>query len=170
MSFAHRVIAITGAASGIGLATAHLLASHSATLSIADINASALSHAETSLRRQHPSVQILSYILDVRSEEQVAKWIETTLVAFGRLDGAANLAGVIGKSIGLKGVRDLDMDEWDFVLGVNLRGVALCLKYQLRAMAKEVGGKGSVVNASSVAGVMGMVSRSFIFLLAWRVG
>lgn len=94
--FNGRVIAITGAASGIGLATAHLLASQGATLSIADVNAGALDNTERDLRAKYPSAGILSYVVDVRNEEQVAKWIETTIDVFGRLDGAANLAGVIG--------------------------------------------------------------------------
>jgi len=96
----------------------------------------------------------------VRNETEVEKWIDTIVSAHGRLDGAVNMAGVIGRGIGSKGVVDLDLEEWEYVLGVNLRGVMVCLKYELRAMlACEGGGKGrgSVVNASSIAGVRGMV-------------
>jgi NAD(P)-dependent dehydrogenase (short-subunit alcohol dehydrogenase family) len=147
-----RVIAITGAASGIGLATAHLLASRNATLSLADVNSAALEKAERELKQKYPAVDILSYVLDVRNEEAVQKWIETTVNVFGRLDGAANLAGVIGKSIGVSGIDHMDVDEWDFIMSVNLRGVMLCLKHQLR----HIGDNGSIVNASSIAGVVGM--------------
>jgi NAD(P)-dependent dehydrogenase (short-subunit alcohol dehydrogenase family) len=97
-SFAGRVIAITGAASGIGLATAHLLASRNATLAISDIDSANLAKVEQDLRQKFPSLQILPYVLDVSKEEQVQKWIEAIMSAYGRLDGAANLAGVIGMS------------------------------------------------------------------------
>jgi NAD(P)-dependent dehydrogenase (short-subunit alcohol dehydrogenase family) len=156
MSFKDRVIAITGAASGIGLATAHLLASHNATLCIADVNATALESARQQLVQKYPDTSILLYVLDVRKEEQIAKWIETIISTYGHLDGAANLAGVIGKSIGVKGIEQQDLDEWDFVLGVNLRGVMLCLKHQLRVMTKGA----SIVNASSIAGVQGMPNNA----------
>jgi NAD(P)-dependent dehydrogenase (short-subunit alcohol dehydrogenase family) len=148
MSFQDRTIAITGAASGIGLATAHLLASHAATLCLADINASALASAQTSLLAKYPDAQVHTFVLDVRSEASVASWV----ASIPTLHGAANLAGVIGPSIGVSGIAELDVDEWDFVLGVNLRGVMLCLKHELRAIADG----GSIVNASSIAGVMGM--------------
>ncbi|KAF1849371.1 NAD(P)-binding protein [Cucurbitaria berberidis CBS 394.84] len=153
-----RVIAITGAASGIGLATAHLLASRNATLSIADVNATALEKAERDLKQRFPSVDILPYVLNVSKEEEVQKWIETIIAVYGRLDGAANLAGVIGPSIGLKGIDKQDISEWDFIMSVNLRGVMLCLKHQLRHISDHSGG--SIVNASSIAGVQGMANNA----------
>jgi NAD(P)-dependent dehydrogenase (short-subunit alcohol dehydrogenase family) len=99
MEFNGRVIAVTGAASGIGLATAHLLASRGAILSIADVNSSALDQTEKELKQKHPAVEVLPYVLDVRKEPDVQKWVETTISVYGRLDGAANLAGVIGKAV-----------------------------------------------------------------------
>lgn len=94
--FNGRVIAVTGAASGIGLATSHLLASRGASLSLADQNEAALGEVERDIRAKYSSVEVLSYVVDVRKEENVKKWIEVTMEKFGRLDGAANLAGVIG--------------------------------------------------------------------------
>lgn len=99
--FGGRVIAITGAASGIGLATAHLLAFRGAKLSLADHNAAALRKAEQEIQERFPSVQILQCVLDVSREEEVQHWIEKTLSVFGQLDGAANLAGVIGTTISI---------------------------------------------------------------------
>ncbi|KAJ4376227.1 hypothetical protein N0V83_001510 [Neocucurbitaria cava] len=154
--FNGRVIAITGGASGIGLATAHLLASKNATLCIADVNSSALDSAEKSLKQRFPALDILPYILDVTQEDQVAKWIETIISVYGRLDGAANLAGVIGKSIGLRGIDQQDVAEWDFILNVNLKGVMLCLKHQLRAMSNGA----AIVNASSIAGLQGQPNNA----------
>jgi len=150
-SLSTRVIAITGA-SGIGLATAHLLASHGAALSLADLNASALEKTEKDIKSKYPDTKILTFPLDVRTESAVAAWIAKTVEVLGGLHGAANLAGVIGESIGVKGVEEQDVDEWDFVLGVNLKGVMLCLKHELKVMREGA----SVVNASSIAGVVGM--------------
>jgi NAD(P)-dependent dehydrogenase (short-subunit alcohol dehydrogenase family) len=93
------VIAITGAASGIGLATTHLLASRGASLSLADQNESALADVECELRGKYSNLEVLTYIVDVRKEESVKRWMEVTLERFGRLDGAANIAGVIGTLI-----------------------------------------------------------------------
>ncbi|KAJ4305612.1 hypothetical protein N0V90_001143 [Kalmusia sp. IMI 367209] len=150
--FNGRVVALTGAASGIGLATAHLLAERGATLSLADANAEGLDKAEKEIKqRWGDGVKVLPYVVDVRNEEQVQKWIETTVQVFGRLDGAANVAGVIGKSIGIKTIAEQDISEWDFIMDINLKGVMLCLKHQLQ----HISDNGSIVNASSIAGLQG---------------
>ncbi|KAI1663831.1 Short chain dehydrogenase reductase family [Pyrenophora tritici-repentis] len=154
--FNGRVIGITGAASGIGLATARLLASRGAKLSLADVNGSALEKMEKEIKEKFPDVQILRYVLDVSKENEVKMWIEKTIDVFGQLDGAANLAGVIGKSIGLKGIDEQSLSEWDFVLSVNLTGVMLCLKYQLQ----HISSNGAIVNASSIGGLQGMAKNA----------
>jgi len=149
--FANKVIAITGAASGIGLATAHLLASRGAKLSLADLQDASLTKAKAEIQAQSPGTEVLTFALDVRKYDQVEAWTRETVAKLGRLDGAANLAGVIPKSIGLSGIAEQDLSDWDFVLGVNLTGVMHCLKAQLGAVADG----GSVVNASSIAGLTG---------------
>ena len=95
MAFQNKIIALTGGASGIGLATAHLLASRGATLSIADVNKEALDKAASEIHSRH-NAEVLALVVDVRKPEQVEEWITKVVEKFGRLDGAANLAGVIG--------------------------------------------------------------------------
>jgi len=145
-----KVIAITGAASGIGLATAHLLASRGATLSLADLQESALGSVASAIESTY-QVPLHTFVLDVRSAASVDAWISAITEKFSRLDGAANLAGVIGKSIGIAGIAELDENEWDFIIGVNLTGVMHCLRAQMKVIAEG----GSIVNAASIAGLIG---------------
>ena len=149
-SMTGKVIAITGGASGIGLATAHLLASRGATLSLADVSESGLETASTAIKATH-DVEILIFSLDVRNADQVDTWIKKTIVQFGKLDGAANIAGVIPKSIGVGGVAEMEAEEWEFIIGVNLTGVMHCMRTQMRTISDG----GSIVNASSIAGLTG---------------
>lgn len=91
-SLQDKVIAITGAASGIGLAVATLVASRGARVSLADIQERALERAAAEIKSA--GGQVLTRVVDVRKPEQVDAWIEATVAVFGRLDGAANIAGV----------------------------------------------------------------------------
>ncbi|TDZ53044.1 Levodione reductase [Colletotrichum trifolii] len=141
--FSGRVVALTGAASGIGLATAHLLAERGAKLSLADIQKTALEQVAADIRSKSPDAQVLTFVVDVRNFEQVERWTAETVRHFGKLDGVANLAGVLPPSI--------EPEEWDFVLDVNLTGVMHCLKAQLPVIENT----GAVVNASSIAGLIG---------------
>lgn len=132
-------IAITGAASGMGFATAQLLAKRGAYLSLADLNETALSAASESLAggtNRH-----LSMPVDVRSSASVDEWIDKTVQRFGRLDGAVNMAGVLGPS---SPITDITNDQMDFVLSVNLNGVFNCLRAQLGVMES-----GSIVRSPS---------------------
>lgn len=147
---AGKVIAVTGAAQGIALATAHLLASRGAHLSLADVQGETL-EKEASKIKQEYSVDIITCTVDVRNAESVDTWIENTVQHFGRLDGAANLAGVIGRNLGKTPVAEQDEDDWNFVVGVNLTGLMHCLRAQIRHI--EHGG--SIVNAASIAGQIG---------------
>jgi NAD(P)-dependent dehydrogenase (short-subunit alcohol dehydrogenase family) len=149
--FEGKVIAITGAASGIGLATAQYLAIRGATLSLADIKEEALEFAVASIRLVAPTARVLATAVDVRRPAEVQEWISATVKQLAKLSGAANLAGVIGKSIGLVGVDDLEDAEWDFIVDVNLKGIFNCLRAELKAI--EDGG--SIVNAASIAGLRG---------------
>lgn len=128
-------IAISGAASGIGLAVAHLLASRGASLSLADVNEAGLEAAMESLKHHETGAEHMYFVTDVRSRVAVDEWIQHTVDHYGKLDGAANMAGV---HAGVAAIRDMTDDLWDDHMDVNARGVFFCVRAQLRAM--RVGG------------------------------
>lgn len=147
-----KVIALTGAASGIGFETAKLLAAQGARLSLADLNLEALEAKTKEIAAGAPSADnILSTVVDVRKPDQVDAWIAATVAKFGKLDGSVNLAGVIPKVINIERVEDLNDEDWHFVMDVNLHGTMYCMRAQLKNM--NVGG--SLVNAASICGLIG---------------
>ena len=149
-SMKDKVIAITGAASGIGFETAKILASRGAILSIADNRSDPLSKAASTLKDS--GAKVLSTVVDTRNKDEVESWIQATVKEFGRLDGAANLAGVIGPSMGKIGIADFTNDEeWDSIMDVNVKGVFNCLRAEMKVMTSGA----SIVNAASVAGLQG---------------
>jgi NAD(P)-dependent dehydrogenase (short-subunit alcohol dehydrogenase family) len=113
----------------MGLATAQLLASRGALLSLADINESALTEAKNSLASSDSHICVTVDVQDIAS---VQSWIDQTVEKFGKLDGAVNMAGVI---VPAAPVTDISVDDWDFVFRVNTRGVFNCLKTQIKAMS-----------------------------------
>lgn len=145
-----KVIAITGASSGIAYATAHYLAKRGAKLSLADINGEPLNKIANEIKAAH-DVDVIVAQVDVRNAAEVQAWIGKTVAAFGRLDGAANLAGVIGQTIGKVPVSECDDGDWDLNIAVNLTGVMHCVRSQLNAISDG----GSIVNAASIAGQIG---------------
>lgn len=152
MSLQGKIIAITGGASGIGLATAKLLSKRDATVCIADVDPSALSAAEshfTSLEVPFSVTQV-----DVSQRPEVDAWIDGIVAKFGRLDGAVNSAGVIGKLHGVTTITELEDEEWHRIMSVNLTGTMYCLRAELRRISEG----GSIVNLSSIQGVMGIIS------------
>jgi NAD(P)-dependent dehydrogenase (short-subunit alcohol dehydrogenase family) len=143
----NKVIVITGAASGMALETAKLLASKGAKVSLADVQEAALKQAVADIEKS--GGQAMGTVVDVSDRKQVEAWIKATVDKFGKIDGAANLAGVIGKHININSLQDVDDDDWDFVMGVNAKGLLNCLRAQIPHMNDG----GSIVNAASVAGL-----------------
>lgn len=152
--FKDKVYAITGGASGIGLATAKLVSERGGIVCIADANKAALDKVEADLAEKSPDVLFSVHHVDVADKVQVVQWIADIMKAYGRLDGAANIAGVTGKDHGLKPVKDLDDNEWDRIIGVNLTGTMYCMREELKVIQP----KGSIVNMASIHATNGTLT------------
>jgi NAD(P)-dependent dehydrogenase (short-subunit alcohol dehydrogenase family) len=147
--FTGKVVFITGAASGIGLATAVAFAREGAHVAIADRNEDALKRAVEDVGTA--GGEVLAITCDVSKPDQIEAAITRTVETFGRLDIAFNNAGVENKAVPLA---EIDLHEWDRILDINLRGTFVCMKYEIAQMLKQ--GGGVVVNTSSGAGVRGV--------------
>lgn len=158
-TFRGKAVAVTGGASGIGLATAKLLYEQQALVSIADIDQDALDAVTAYFNNGDPvncNERIFLKRIDVGNAKEVNEWISETVKRFGRLHGAANVAGVIGKHHGLRNVDELEDDQWDLILRVNLTG----MMYSMRAELQHLEDGGSVVCVSSIQGQMGFAKHA----------
>ncbi|KAK7912094.1 hypothetical protein PG985_014575 [Apiospora marii] len=144
--FQGKVICITGAAQGIGLATAEYLAARGATLSLCDMSFGEEGGAMTD---GLSGADNMTMYADVCNPVSVKAWVEATVEKFGRLDGCVNNAGVAPRK--MVPITEMELDDWNRVVGVNLTGVFNCLKYEMQHIADE----GSIVNVASVAGLKG---------------
>lgn len=152
-NFRNNVIAITGAASGIGLATAEYLFSAGAKLSLSDRSPVLLEQAAQAILAAHPNrdrEDIMIAEVDVTSSAQVSSWIEETVRTLGKLDGAVNSAGISAVQMGKGKVRDLTDENWALCMGINATGVFYSMRAELNAMVPG----GSIVNVASLAGVI----------------
>jgi NAD(P)-dependent dehydrogenase (short-subunit alcohol dehydrogenase family) len=147
--FTDKVVFITGAASGIGRAAALAFAAEGARVAILDRSADALEEVKTSVK--NAGAEVMAIACDVSSPEQVQAAVRQIVDQFGRLDVAFNNAGVENKAAP---VHEIDLAEWDRILGINLRGTFVCMKHELAQMVKQ--GGGVVVNTSSGAGIRGV--------------
>ncbi len=145
---AQKTALITGAGSGIGRATALAFARAGANVVVADINRQA-GEATSQLIRERGG-RTLFIAVDVAQSDQVASMIDRAAREFGRLDCAFNNAGVAGMPTR---TADADEAEFDRLMAVNVKGVWLCLKYEIRHMLEH--GGGAIVNTASVAGLTG---------------
>jgi NAD(P)-dependent dehydrogenase (short-subunit alcohol dehydrogenase family) len=148
-----KVAFITGATSGIGRATALAFAREGASVVVADI--SDAGSRETVRMIDELGSQALAVTCDVTRGEDVKNALEMTIEAFGRLDIAFNNAGVEQP---LTATADLTEQEWDRIVGVNLRAVFLCMKYEIPLMLEH--GGGAIVNTSSGAGLVGIEGQA----------
>ncbi|WP_409305580.1 SDR family NAD(P)-dependent oxidoreductase [Peribacillus sp. SCS-155] len=147
-NFDGQVVLITGAAGGIGRAVAKKLANQGAKLTLVDVNLDSVNNLVSELRL--PEENVLCLRADVRNESEVKAYVEDTMKKFGQIDGFFNNAGIEGAFGNLE---DQEEEQFDKVIGVNLKGVYLGMKHVLPVMKKQ--GKGSIVNTASVAGLIG---------------
>lgn len=152
ISFQAKVALVTGAASGLGLATAKAFAESGASVVLADWNESAVRAAADELAAQGHAT--LAIRCDVADDAQVEAMVARTVAAFGRLDAAYNNAGVQNV---LAETADTTREDYDRVMGINLRGEWSCMKFELQQMRKQE--SGAIVNCSSLGGLVGGAER-----------
>lgn len=161
MPFAGKVALITGAASGIGRAAALAFAQQGVRVAVVDTNE----------RDGHDTVQQIAAAggtahfirADISQESEVQAMVAQTVAQFGQLDYAFNNAGIAGQGGAL---HEMSMENFDGVIAVNLRGVFLCLKYEIQHMLQH--GGGAIVNTASIAGLV--ASRGLAHYVASKHG
>jgi meso-butanediol dehydrogenase/(S,S)-butanediol dehydrogenase/diacetyl reductase len=146
-----RVAVITGAASGIGAACALRFAAEGARIAGLDVADPSVAHRDA-VEKAAPGA--LWERVDVRDEASIERAIAAVLARFGRIDALVNAAGVSGYGT----VDELSSEEWDRVVGINLKGTYLVSKHVVRAMKQRQAG--SVVNLASIEGLEGMQSQA----------
>ena len=147
-NFEGQVALVTGAASGMGLATARAFAQAGAVVTLADVSEDALRRASDEIKSAGGVA--IGVLCDVADEAQVAAMVQRTVTEFGRLDAAFNNAGI---QVPASDVADQSAEDYDLVNAINLRGVWACMKHELRQMRQQ--GSGAIVNCSSIGGLVG---------------
>jgi NAD(P)-dependent dehydrogenase (short-subunit alcohol dehydrogenase family) len=147
-SLQDKVIVITGGASGIGRAAALCMAGAGARVVVGDINLPGGEATADAVYRQ--GGEAIFVACNVCSAEDVERMVRAAVQTYGRLDAAFNNAGLEGDHAS---TIDCSEANWDRTLDVNLKGVWLCLRAELRQMLRQ-GGGGSIVNTASVAGMV----------------
>ena len=147
LNYTGKVVMITGAASGIGRATAVAFARQGAKISIGDVSTGA---AETTEIIQKEGGEAIFVKTDVTQAASVETFVRTTVEKFGALHCAFNNSGILPPTRPLAETEETDFDK---VIAVDLKGVFLCMKYEIQQMLKA--GGGAIVNTASVAGVIG---------------
>ncbi len=145
-TFTNKVVIVTGGASGIGRAAAIAFAKKGAKVAVADWT----ENQETVELITASGGEAIFIKCDVSKADDVKAMVEKTVATFGRLDYAFNNAGIEGAAAPSK---DCTEENWDKTIGVNLKGIWLCMKYEIPEILKQ--GKGAIVNCASVAGLVG---------------
>ncbi len=150
--FKNKVVLVTGAASGIGKATAIAFAKEGANIIAADI--SDMTATETEIKKLNAEILLVKCNIGVR--EDVKNLIATAVKHFGRLDCAVNVAGIAGRHS--LPIHEYPEDEWINQININLIGTYYCVKDEITQMLQN--GGGNIVNVSSAAGLIGQPQNS----------
>ncbi|MFB8044530.1 SDR family NAD(P)-dependent oxidoreductase [Streptomyces hydrogenans] len=151
--FTGQVAFVTGASSGMGLAAARAFAEAGAAVGLADIDEDAVTKAVNDLT--DAGHRALALVCDVSDEDQVAVAVDRTVETFGRLDMAYNNAGIMPPPTD---AADESAEQFDRVQNINLRGIWASMKHELRHMRQQ--GSGTIVNCSSLGGLVGNPGRA----------
>ncbi len=146
------VALVTGGASGIGRATALTFAREGAKVVIGDMQAGAGIEVAQYIRQQGGAATFIR--CDVSQAAEVAALVSEAVATYGRLDCAANNAGIEGC---VAPTAECDEENWDRVVDINLKGVWLCMRAEIQQMLKQ--GSGAIVNVASVAGLVAELGR-----------
>ena len=141
-----KVAIVTGAAMGMGAATAQLFAAAGAKVVIADMNAAKGNEVVAEIEAAGGNV--FFQMVDISRSEQVKAMVDAAVERYGRLDAAVNNAALTPDD---KPLAEFDEDYWDRLMSIDLKGTALCMKWELQQMIRQ-GGGGSIINISSVSG------------------
>ncbi len=147
-----KVAIVTGAGGGMGRAIASLLAKEGAKVTVSDVNEVNGKKVAEEIRKGGGEALFIKH--DVTKEKDWEEVIRMTLERFGKLDVLVNNAGVMV----WKNIESTSLDEWRWLMGINLDGVFLGTKYAMGAMKKS--GEGSIINISSAAGLVGTLDTS----------
>ena len=150
----NKIIIITGAAMGLGLAAAKELASRGANLTLVDYNEKNLEEAKKEINNQYPAVKIITVVADVSNEDAVKNYVHETVKVFGRIEGLYNNAGIEGKQAS---ITEYDVNIFKKVIDINLMGVYYGMRYVIPVMQKEKYGR--IVNVASVGGIRGVLNQ-----------
>jgi NAD(P)-dependent dehydrogenase (short-subunit alcohol dehydrogenase family) len=145
-TFKNKVAIVTGGSSGIGKATALAFAKKGAKVVVVDW----IENSETVNLIKEMGEEAIFIKCDVSKSTDVKAMVEKTIATFGRLDYAYNNAGIEGTSASTP---DCTEENWDKTISINLKGIWLCMKYEIPEILKQ--GKGVIINCSSVAGLVG---------------
>ncbi|KAH1930703.1 hypothetical protein KXW63_005536 [Aspergillus fumigatus] len=147
---------ITGAASGIGKATAHVLAKNGiSAVALVDVNRALLEETKSELLSEHPRLRVAVHQVDVTDEASVEDAVCKTAEEFGQVDIGVNAAGIGGKP---GPSHEMELSEWQRVIDINQTGVWMCQRALIRQMLKQESrgareGRGTIVNVASMYGV-----------------
>jgi len=144
-----KVTIITGGASGMGRVAARMFAAEGARVAVADVTAPAAQSVVDEVKGA--GGQAIAVVADVSKEADARRMVEETVAAFGRVDVLYNNAGIMPEAD--HSVIDTEVDDWDRVMAVNVRGVFLGCKYAIPRMLEQ--GSGSVINISSFVALIG---------------